>query len=143
MLGAIEKQYHPVLFEAARMLAKRDLPSMPEPVINDVATQLSNIALTTWMDVPTQAGAPAVQLIMLRMQGMSAYRNLVDRARKTGRIYPEDSDPRIHAPWALDANALVESINARSPATGGDSTKLLWIGAALVGAYVLFSSKKR
>ncbi len=140
MLGAIEKQYHPVLFEAARMLAKRDLPSMPEGVINDVATQLSNIALTQWMDVPSQAGAPAVQMIMLRMQGMTAYKNLVDRARKTGMIYPQDSDPRIHAPWALDTNALVDSMNARTG--GGDSSKFIWIGAAIVGAYLFFGKKK-
>ena len=138
MLGAIEKQYHPVLFEAARMLAKRDLPSVPDSLINDVATQLSNVALTTWQDVPTQGGAPSVQLIMMQMQGMKAYTNLIKRARN-GEVYSSDSDPRIHAPWALDANALAASMNAR---TGGGTNNMIWIGAALVGAYLIFGKKK-
>lgn len=143
MFGALESGLQPMLFEAALSLANRDLGSVSESVRQDVATQLSRIAMATWPDVPMQGGAPSMQQIVMRMQGMKQYTNLVKKARDTGAIYSADSDPRIHAPWALDTNALVNSINARTnpPAQAGISP--IMIGAVAVAALLLFSGKKK
>lgn len=144
MFGALESGLQPMLFEAAMSLVNRDLGSVSESVRQDVATQLSRIAMATWPDVPMQGGAPSMQQIVMRMQGMKQYTNLVKKARDTGAIYSADSDPRIHAPWALDANALVDSINARTnPRQAGMGISPIMVGAVAVAALLLLSGKKK